>query len=121
MNEGAGRTMQNEHRKLFWAYLGLAAAGTALPYSQFLPWFAENGLNLRLFFTELFSTRIGGFFGWDVIVSTLVLLLLVAVQGRRDRVPHLWFPVAAAIAVGVSSGLPLFLALRERALEERAG
>jgi hypothetical protein len=109
--------MQVEHRKLFWAYLGLAAGGTVLPLSQFLPWAAEHGLDVRLFFGELFSTRIGGFFGWDVIVSAFVIFVLVAVQGRRDGVPHLWLPFLATIAVGGSCGLPLFLALRERALE----
>src|SRR5215210_7487746 len=88
---------------LFWCYLGLAALGTLLPYSQLIPWFAEQGFDPR------------GFIGWDVIVSAIVLLLFILVQGRRDRVPHLWMPVAGTLLVGVSCGLPLFLALRERA------
>ena len=106
---------------LFWLFLVLAAVGTVLPYSQFLPWFADHGLNLPAFFAELFSTRVGGFFGWDVIVSAVVLMVFVVVQGRRDGVPHLWLPVVATIAVGVSCGLPLFLAMRERALEKSGG
>lgn len=110
----------NDHRKLFWLFLALAGLGTALPYSQFLPWLLEHGLDAPAFFAELFSTRVGGFFGWDVIVSTVALALFVAVQGRRDGVPHLWLPVVALVAVGVSSGLPLFLAMRERALEKKA-
>ena len=108
------------HRGAFWAFLALAAVGTILPYSQFLPWFLDHGLDLRAFFSELFSTRIGGFFGWDVIVSAVVLVLFVIVQGGRDRVPHLWLPILGTVAVGVSCGLPLFLALRERALEKRS-
>lgn len=105
---------------LFWSYVGLAVLGTVLPYSQFLPWLMDRGLNLEAFFEELFSTRIGGFFGWDVIISALVLVLFVVVQGRRDRVPRLWIPIAAGLLVGVSCGLPLFLALRERALSARS-
>jgi hypothetical protein len=47
--------------KLRHGYLGLCILGAVLPYSQFIPWFRAHGLDLPLFFTELFSTRIGGF------------------------------------------------------------
>ena len=107
------------HGRLFWTYLGLAAVGTVLPYSQFIPWLSDHGVEPAAFVAELFSTRIGSFFGWDVIVSALVLIIFVLAQGRRDRVPSLWLPIVAALLVGVSCGLPLFLALRERALHSR--
>ena len=99
-------------------YLALCLAGVALPYSQLIPFLREHGLDLRLFFEQLFSNRIGGFFGWDVIVSSVVLRVFVFVEGRRAGVRHLWAPLAANLAVGVSLGLPLFLYLRERRLEE---
>lgn len=102
-------------------YLVLCVLGTVLPYSRFLPFVLEHGLDLRLFFEQLFSTPIGAFFGWDVIVSTLVLWVLVFVEGRRANVKHRWAPVAASLTVGVSLGLPLFLYLRERALEGSRG
>ena len=54
-------------------YLILCILGLALPYSQFVPWLLEHGFDGRLFVRELFSTRIGGFFGLDVIVSAFVL------------------------------------------------
>jgi len=53
----------------------------------------------------------------DVIVSSVVLWVLLFVEGRRAGVRHLWAPIAANLAVGVSLGLPLFLYLRERRLE----
>jgi hypothetical protein len=99
-------------------YLALCVAGVVLPYSQLIPFLREHGLDLRLFFEQLFSNRIGGFFGWDVIVSSVVLWVFVFVEGRRAGVRHLWAPLAANLAVGVSLGLPLFLYLRERRLEE---
>ena len=99
-------------------YLAGCIAGTILPYSQFLPFVREHGLNLRLFFEQLFANRIGGFFGMDVIVSAIVLWIFVFVEGRRSGVRALWAPVAASLAVGVSLGLPLFLYLRERRLED---
>lgn len=98
-------------------YLCLCIVGTALPYSQLIPFLREHGLNGRLFFEQLFSNRVGGFFGMDVIVSSIVLWALVIIEGRRARVGHLWAPLAANLAVGVSLGLPLFLYLREKRLE----
>jgi hypothetical protein len=101
-------------------YLGLCIVGTVLPYSQFLPFLREHGLDLRLFAEQLFSNRVGGFFGMDVIVSSVVLWVLVLFEGRRAGVKHLWAPIAANLAVGVSLGLPLFLYMRERRLEGSA-
>ena len=101
------------------AYLALCVAGTVIPYTQFLPFVREHGLDLRLFVEQLFSTRIGAFFGLDVLVSSLVLWMFVRVDGRRDGVRPLWAPIVASLVVGVSLGLPLFLYLREAALERR--
>ena len=95
-------------------YLCLCIAGTVVPYWQLLPFLRDNGLNLPLMITQLFATPVSAFFGADVIVSSLVLWVFVAVDGRRAGVPHLWAPVLANLAVGVSLGLPLFLYLRER-------
>ena len=99
-------------------YLALCVAGTVLPCWQFFPFLAEHGLNLRLFFAQLFANPVSGFFGLDVIVSSVVLWVLVLVDGRRAGVTHLWAPIAASLAVGVSLGLPLFLYMRERRLEK---
>ena len=101
-------------------YLGLCVAGTALPYSHFIPFLREHGLDPRLFFDQLFSNWIGGFFGMDVIVSSVVLWVFVLVEGPRSSVKHLWAPIAANLAVGVSLGLPLFLYMREVSIDRRA-
>jgi len=101
-------------------YLILCVAGTLLPYSQFVPFLREHGLDLHLFFAQLFANRVSGFFALDVIVSSLVLCVLVYVDGRRYRVKARWAPILANLAVGVSLGLPLFLYLRETRLERSA-
>jgi len=98
-------------------YLALAVIGTVLPYSQFIPFLRENGLDARLFVEQLFATRVGGFFGMDVIVSSVVLWVFVRAEGRRLGMRHLWAPLGAILTVGVSLGLPLFLYLRERRLQ----
>jgi hypothetical protein len=106
--------------KLRYLYLCLCFLGAALPYAQFVPWLATHGLDLPLFFTELFSTRIGAFFGTDVIVSAVVLFVFISVEGRRLAIPHRWAPVVATLMVGVSLGFPLFLYMRQRKLEAQA-
>ena len=104
-------------------YLVLCFAGTLLPYSQLVPFLREHGLDLRLFVEQLFSSPVSGFFGLDVIVSSVMLWALVAIEGRRTGMKHLWAPIAANLTVGVSLGLPLFLYMREQRLERsgRAG
>jgi predicted exporter len=97
-----------------WLYLLLAVLGAVLPYSQFVPWLAAHGLNLRLLFEELFSAHVSAFFGLDVIVSALVLLIFIFREGAVRKMRMLWMPVAATCLIGVSCGLPLFLYLRER-------
>jgi len=93
----------------------LCILGTVVPYWQLLPFLREHGLDMRLMITQLFSAPVSAFFGADVIVSSLALWAFVAIDGRRSGVRHLWAPVVANLAVGVSLGLPLFLYLRERA------
>ncbi|WP_217430799.1 DUF2834 domain-containing protein [Sphingomonas bacterium] len=102
--------------KLLTAYIAFAVAGTVLPLVPFVSWVAANGLDVGRFLGDLFVNRISSFFAFDVIVSAVVVILFVIVQAKRDRVGHAWVAIAATLLVGGSSGLPIFLALRERAL-----
>jgi hypothetical protein len=99
-------------------YLLLSILGAAIPYSQFVPWVMANGLDVALLVRQLFANRISGFFGLDVLVSSVVLLVFMRVEGKVARVRFRWMPIAGLCAVGVSLALPLFLYLREKALEE---
>ena len=102
-------------------YLVLCVLGLAVPYSQFVPWLHENGMNLGLVVRQLFANRISAFFGLDVLVSSAVLLVFMRVEGRQLRLRFRWLPIAALCTVGVSLALPLFLYLRERAVEGHEG
>jgi hypothetical protein len=101
-------------------YLFLSIIGTIVPYAKFAPWLLEHGLNLRLFFEELFSTRIGGFFGMDVLISAVTLIVFIRREGTRDKLRLLWMPIGATCLIGVSCGLPLFLYLWERQIASRS-
>ena len=100
-------------------YLVLCVIGAALPLSQLLPFLRDHGLDLQLMVAQLFANPISSFFGLDVIVSSVVVWVFVAVEGRRAGVSHLWAPIAASLLVGVSLALPLFLYLREAALTRK--
>jgi hypothetical protein len=54
----------------------------------------------------------------DVFVSAAALLVFSFAEGSRLGVRGRWLPAVAALAVGVSLGLPLFLYMRERRLEQ---
>ncbi|WP_031370096.1 DUF2834 domain-containing protein [Lysobacter antibioticus] len=103
--------------KLRHLYLSLCVPGLLLPYAQLLPWLNEHGPDLPRLVAELFSTRIGAFFGIDVLVSALVLLVFIASEGCRLAVRRPWVSVVATLLVGVSLGLPLFLYQRQAKLD----
>ncbi|HUQ88584.1 MAG TPA: DUF2834 domain-containing protein [Vicinamibacterales bacterium] len=98
-------------------YLVLFVLGAVVPYLSFVPWVIDHGLDISRMVEELFANRISAFFGLDVIVSSIVLWTFVAFEGRRSGVPHTWAPIVASVTIGVSAGLPLFLFLRESAIQ----
>jgi hypothetical protein len=102
-------------------YLGLCFVGFVVPYWQFVPWVSTHGLNLALFVRELFANRISAFFGMDVLVSALVLVVFMRIESRRRSIPMRWLPIIGLLLVGVSLALPLFLYLREQAQESAVG
>lgn len=99
-------------------YLLLCIIGAIVPLSFLFQFLREHGLNMRLFFEQLFANSISSFFGTDVIVSAVCLWVFVYFEGRRARVKNLWAPIAASLLVGVSLGLPLFLYLREAGVNQ---
>jgi hypothetical protein len=99
-------------------YLILCIAGTVLPYSQFIPFLREHGLDLNQFFQQLFATRISALFGFDVIVSSIVLWCFVFIEGGRLRMRNLWVYIVANLLAGVSLALPLFLFARQLRIDK---
>jgi hypothetical protein len=98
-------------------YLFLGFIGVVLPYSRFLPWVADNGLDIPLLIEQITTSHIAAF-GWlDVIISALALSVLVLTEGQKQKVSNLWLPIAGTLVVGVSLGLPLYLYLCESAQE----
>ncbi|MDJ0726721.1 MAG: DUF2834 domain-containing protein [Prochloraceae cyanobacterium] len=100
-------------------YIILCIVGFVLPYSQFVPFLLENGLDLNLFFQELFINKISSFFAMDLIVSSLVLWTFVFWEGSRLKMGYLWVYIVGNLTIGVSFALPLFLLMREKQIEKQ--
>ncbi len=90
-------------------FLGLAVIGLVLPYSQFIPFLSENGINLSLITHEITAYRLSAFAWLDVVVTAVVVIVAVF----QDKIKQWWIPVAASLLIGPSCGLPLYLYLRE--------
>lgn len=90
-------------------YLGLAAIGLVLPYSQFIPFLMENGVNTSLIINEITAYRLSAFAWLDVVITAVVVIVAVF----EEKIDFWWIPVAASLLVGPSCGLPLYLFLRE--------
>ena len=101
-------------------YLILCILGSVLQYWQFVPFLIEHGLDLKLFFEQLFANRISTFFGIDVIISSLILWVFVFWEGSRLKMKNLWIYIVSNLLGGVCLGLPLFLLVRQRHIEETA-
>ena len=96
-------------------YLFFCILGTALALSEILPFLFEQGFNLQIFVEQLFTNKISALFGWDVIVAELVLWIFIFWEGSRIGMKHLWVYFASSL-IGVSTGLPFFLLMRQRHL-----
>lgn len=104
--------------KMTYFYGILSIFGLLLPYSQFIPWLLQHGLDFKQLVTAIISTRIG-FFAWlDVLVVASVLIGFILSEGSRHKIPHLWLPIIATLLVGPSFGLPLFLLFRHLHFEK---
>lgn len=97
-----------------WLYLVIAIVGTALPLRFLTVFLMNHGLNIPLFFQQLFQNDISAFFGVDVIISSVALWIFIFSEGRRRKMSKLWVYVMCNLLVGVSLALPLFLFFRER-------
>ncbi|MCR9091544.1 MAG: DUF2834 domain-containing protein [Algiphilus sp.] len=91
----------------------MCVLGVVLPWGAFAPWLIQHGIDLGLLWQTMRDSPVAAFAWLDVIVSALVLIAFIVVEGRRRQMRRLYLPVLATCGVGVSLGLPLFLWMRE--------
>ena len=97
--------------KLF--YLAMTVLGLLLPFTQFVPWLFEFGLDLPLLLSEASATPISAFAWLDVVVTAVVVIGFIIGDCLRRSVSVFWLPILGILLVGPSFGLPLYLYLRE--------
>ena len=100
-------------------YLFASIAGFFMPYAVFLDWLDVNGFNLSLFVASIVGDSLSLFAWTDVLITAVVLLVFIVVEGTRMELPRLWVPLAATCLVGPSLGLPLFLYQRQCHIDAR--
>ena len=98
-------------------YLILAALGFILPYSQLVPFFIEHGLDLSLFWSQLFTNRISSDFAFDLLISSIVFWIFVFKEAKRINLKFPWLYIVSNLVIGLSFALPLFLWFRSRQLQ----
>lgn len=99
-------------------YLLLMLLGLVLPYSQFMGWLGENGIDLVLLTKEIVNSKLSLFAWLDVMISAIVLIAFILYEGQKLKMNRLWIPIVGTLSIGVSFGLPLFLYLREIHLQK---
>ena len=106
---------------MFRLYLVLAVLGFLLPGVPMIHESIETG-NI-LFWTqpdrtisELFVNRTSTAFAYDLLVVVLVAFIWMWHESKRVGIRHVWRFWLLASLFGLGGTLPLFLAMRERAL-----
>ena len=95
-----------------YIYFVLCAIGIILPYSQLIPFFADNGFNLALFWSQLFANYISSDFAFDLLISSVVFWIFVFQEGKKLQIKSLWIYIVCNLIIGLSFALPLFLWVR---------
>jgi len=94
-------------------YLVMAIVGTLAPGIVGAPYLLEHGYNPAHLMPAIFSSPVSAMVGINVIIGCITLAILMHTDGRELSIKT-WTPILAITIVGISSGLPLYLYLRER-------
>ena len=93
-------------------YLVLAVWGTIHPMVYFLQWFNENGWSLLDMIDAWHANAAASGLVWDLTIAAIALTVFVSVESTRLRNWKGFIAIPATFCIGVSCGLPLYLALR---------
>ena len=95
-------------------FFALALWGAVMPMLYFVPWLRDTGFDLPLLVqTWKANDAVTGLY-WDLVISAIALTLWVLAETISSRNWRGLWALPATWLVGVSCGLPLYLALRVR-------
>ena len=98
-------------------YLVLAIAGFIAPYYFFLQIPPENLSDLAALIQPLFANNFMRGLTMDLTVAAITFGVFVFAEANRLQMKAPWLYLLAAVLVGLSFALPLFLYFRETKLE----
>ena len=101
-------------------YLLLAIPGFVVPWLFLLGFLAGGDATPPLFFRSMFINPVSGAVAADLLISALIFFLFLFTEGRRLKMRRLWVYPLLTLGIGLSFGLPLFLHVRARTLENSA-
>ena len=93
-------------------YFILAVIGTVGPAFVMTPFLMESFMMPHDILAIMFSTPVGQLAGFNLLIGCVTLVVLLHTEGRELGIKT-WPPIVAMSLFGVSSGLPLYLYLRE--------
>ena len=99
-------------------YIVMCVFGLILPWYQLIMWISEKGLNFYSFVDEIFLNRIT-LAGWtDLMLTAIIIIAFILYDRIRSGVKYFYIPIFCTFFIGASFGLPLYLYMRERRLNE---
>ncbi len=94
-------------------YLVLTVIGTIAPYWFFVPWAAENGLDLVAFLDLAFANPVSSMLTADISITAVALIVFALAHLPRLGGARIATLIAGTFLIGVSFSLPLLLYWRE--------
>lgn len=97
-------------------FLLLAILGAILPYAFFIPFIAEQGLDVPTFVSALFANGAASGFTVDLLISSLAFWLFLAFQ-KTERI---WLYILLNLTIGLSCALPYYFYVMASKAEKQA-
>lgn len=95
-------------------FIALAIWGAIHPMYYFIQWFNENGWNIMGMVDAWHVNAASSGLVWDLTIAAIALTLFVIAECLHHRNWTGLIAIPATFCIGVSCGLPLYLALRSR-------
>ncbi len=102
------------------ALLVLTVVGFVVPNTMFIVFLAQHSFDLGRYFSDWFETLPSTQLFVDLLLGLVAFITWVRPDGERSNVRRWWAAIPAALLVGMCFAIPLYLLLRERALERAA-
>ena len=97
--------------------LALTVVGFLVPNTMVAIFLIDHGLELGRYFEHWFESLPAAQLAADLVIAFAAFALWSGWEGRRLGMRAWWVTIPASLLVGLCFALPLFLFLRERAIE----